>query len=59
MEDRGCGSWLLEDKKDNKRHGKEKCCGLWPPAFPHSFRQGYNALLPCVQGTLVEIVDIV
>ena len=29
-----CGSWLPEDKKANKRHGRETCCGLLPPAFP-------------------------
>ena len=29
----GSGSRL---PKDNMRHGKGKCCRLWPPAFPRS-----------------------
>ena len=32
----GCDSCLPEDKKGKMWHGKEKCCGLWPPAFPRS-----------------------
>ena len=26
--------WLPKDKKTNMWHGRGKCCGLWPPAFP-------------------------
>ena len=27
-------------KKANMWHGREKCCGLWPPAFPRSLERG-------------------
>ena len=30
------GCWLPEDKKANMRHGRGKCCGFWPLAFPRS-----------------------
>ena len=32
----GCYLWLPEDKKGNIWHGREKYCGLWPPAFLRS-----------------------
>ena len=36
------GSWLPEDKKDNVWLGRGKCCGLEPPAFPHSINGAYG-----------------
>ena len=29
-----------EDYKDNTWHGREKCCGFWPPAFLRSSERG-------------------
>ena len=32
----GCGLWLPKNKKGNIWHGRGKCFGLQPPAFPRS-----------------------
>ena len=42
-------------QKKNMRHGRGKFCGLWLPAFPHSWYSG--CLVPCTREIWVTEVE--